>query len=195
MMKNDGSRPTRYDMIANQMMKGCHGSGKQSNVAGTPAQIEDFKRVYHDTIAYLEKTFPKNITISVGVCGALGKAILWYGKEKMEPFVEAIAKREFKGRTDPCHFLWEWLIRYNKRSPNDVYRKTVAIIRVYLRGGQCGPAVKSALDDIFEWENNYRVMYQLKRNQHTKFSNKSIKKQTDEAILADIEDALNGCQT
>ena len=193
-MKKDG-RPTRFDMIANQMMKGCKGSGKQGNIAGTLEQVEDFKRVYGETIAYLESMFPKTSTVSVGVCGALGKAILWHGKNKMQPFVEAIAKREFKGRTDPCHVLWEWLIRYNKRSPNDVYRKTVAIIRAFLRGGPCSNVIKPALDDIFEWESNYRVMYQPKRNQHTDLSSKSIKKQTDEAIMADVEDAMSGCPT
>lgn len=62
-MKNDGSRPSRFDMIANQMMKGITGSRRQGNTAGTPEEIEDFKRVYGDTIAYLERKFPKSSNV------------------------------------------------------------------------------------------------------------------------------------
>lgn len=192
-MTNEGIRPTRFDMIANQMMKGCKGSNTQGNLAGSKEQVEDFKRVYGKTVAYLETMFPKTGTVSVGVCGALGKAILWYGKEEIEPFVQAVANREFKGRADPCHMLWEWLIRYNKRSPNEVYRRTVSAIRMFLRGTQCKSHLKPAIDDIFEWESNYRVMYQPKRNQHT--SPKSTRKQTDEAVQADLEDTLFGRPT
>lgn len=192
-MRNDGTRCTRFDMIANQMMKGCNGNCRQGNIAGTDEQMNDFKRVYVDTISYLEALFPKASTVSVGVLGALGKAILWHGKEKMRPFIEGVAYREFKGRADPCHVLWEWLIRYNKRNPNETYRKTVTAIRMFLRGVQCKSHMKPALDDIFEWDSNYRRMYQTKKNQHG--TTTKAYKQTDEAIFADVEDVLSGCPT
>lgn len=192
-MTNEGIRPTRFDMITNQMMKGCNKKGRQGNTAGTPEEIEDFKRVYGNTIRYLEAKIPK--TVSVGVAGAMGKAILWYGQKDMEKFVEAFINKEFHGRADPCHALWEWLIRNNKRNTNEIYRRTVAAIRIYLRDGKVNSHLKPALDDIFEWSRNYRTMLQPKRNQHTNTSPRSPVKQTDEAIQADLEDTLSGCRT
>ncbi len=191
---SESHRPTRFDMIANQMMKGCNGKVQQNNIAGTQEQIEDFQRIYGDTIRYLEDTLPKSV--SVGVAGALGKAILWYGKKETKPFVEAFSKREFNGKGDPCLALWEWLIRNgNKRQTNEVYRRTVTAFRIFLRRGESKGYLKPALDDIFEWENNFRVMRQPRRNQHTRNSNTSPTKQTDEAIQADVEDMLGACPT
>lgn len=189
------ARGNRFDSIANQMMKGCNGKVKANNVAGTQQEMDDFKRVYNETIIYLENTLPKDL--SVAVCGALGKAILWYGRKTMQPFVEAVAKREFKGHSDPCLALWEWLIRHNKRNnTEEIYRRTVTAIRIFLRGGTFKGHLKPALDDFFEWQNNYRVMCQQKRNQHTVGASlKSPMKQSDEAILADVEDALSGSPT
>lgn len=192
-MTNDGVRPTRFDMIANQMMKGCNAKGLAGNVAGTPEQIEDFKKLYGKTIKYLEEKIPK--TVSVGVAGAMGKAILWYGHKEMEKFVEAFVNKEFHGRSDPCHALWEWLIRNNKRNTNEIYRRTVTAIRIYVRDGRFISHLKPALDDIFEWSSNYRSMFQPKRNQHTRTSSRSLIKQTEEAMQADLEDILSGCRT
>lgn len=190
-MSSDRTRPrgNRFDSITNQMMKGCNGTIKMNNVAGTDQEIEDFKRVYSDTITYIEESLPKDI--SVAVCGALGKAILWYGKEKMKPFVEAVAKRQFNGQGDPCLVLWEWLIRYNKRNQTEeIYRRTVTAIRYFLRDAKIKSHLKPAMDDLFEWECNYRVMCVVARNQWTT-SEKSIRKQTDTAIMADIEDMIS----
>lgn len=184
------SKQARFHMIANQMMKGCNGTVERNNVASTKPQMEDFKRVYAETINYVNETIPR--TMSAALCGALGKAILWYGKKEIEPFVQAIANREYKGPTDPCHVLWEWLIRNGERNPKDIYRRTVTAIRMFIRKSQIRSHLKPALDDIFEWQDNYRVMYQPKRNQYTKNSSKSITKQADCAILADVDDAVSG---
>lgn len=189
---SDRTRPrgNRFDNIANQMMKGCNGKIKANNVAGTDQEMEDFKRIYGDTITYLEESLPKSL--SVAVCGALGKAILWHGKEKIKPFVEAVAKREFKGQGDPCLVLWEWLIRYNKRNQTEeIYRRAVTAIRCFLRDAKIKNHLKPAMDDIFEWECNYRVMCTVTKNQWTAKSEKSLRRQTDDAIMADLEDMIS----
>lgn len=188
-------RGNRYDSITNQMMKGCNGKVQANNVAATDQEIEDFKRIYGDTISYLDENLPKSL--SVAVCGAIGKAILWYGKSTMEPFVKGMATREFKGRRDPCFALWEWLIRYNKRNnTNEIYRRTITAIRIFLRGAEFKTHLRPALNDLFEWENNYRTMRQPRKNQHTVVdSSGSPIKQTDEAIMAEIEDLLGACPT
>jgi hypothetical protein len=204
-MRLDGTRPDRFEMIANRMMKSLTGRGyhgvrrRKNNVAGDREEIEEFKRVYHDTISYLDSTFTRNVPIplSVGVIGALGKAILWYGKAKMQPFVEAIAKREFKGRADPCFALWEWIIRRNNKrnDANECYAKTISAIRAFIKGNECKD-VRSATEDIFEWDGDFRHMCQYKRrNQNTKESIKSVCRQPDEAVAADIEECLSACPT
>jgi len=186
-------------------MKSLNGKGyygvhrRKNNVAGNREEIEDFKRVYHDTISYLDGLFTKNVPIplSVGVIGALGKAILWHGKTKMQPFVEAVAKREFKGRTDPCFALWEWVVRRNNKrnDATECYTKTVSAIRAFINNKECKD-VRDAMEDIFAWDGDFRHMCQYKqRNQNTKENVKSICKQSDEAIAADIEECLSSCPT
>lgn len=114
----------------------------------------------------------------------------------MEPFVEAVAKREFKGRLDPCHLLWEWLIRNPGRDATETYRRTVRAIRVFLTGKDSKTSyLHPAIDDFFEWQDNFRVMCRPKRNQHTNNSERSVMKQTEEAMMADVEDLLSGHPT
>ncbi len=158
-------KPDRFEMIANQMMKGCNGKA-HCNLAGTREDVDEFKKTYADTIRYIEETLPKSL--SVGVCGALGKAILWYGKDKMAPFVEAVAKRQYQGPSDPCHVLWEWLIRNSRRNTREVYRRTVTAIRFYVRGKDMDYGFKPAIEDIFEWSDSYKNMVQEHHNQYSK---------------------------
>ncbi len=203
-MRIDGTRPDRFEMIANQMMrsltgKGYRGTKQRCNVAGDREEIEEFKRVYKDTISYLESKFTRNgpLPLSVGVVGAIGKAVLWYGKTKMKPFVDAMSNREFNGRTDPCFALWEWIVRRNNKrnDAKECYAKTVTAIRAFITGKEC-KEVRSAVEDIFEWDGDFRHMCRYKqRNQNTKEAVKAVTKQSDEAIAADIEDCLSGCPT
>lgn len=180
-------RPTRFDMITHQMMKGCNGKLGPNGVCDTDEQIENFKNMYGDTIRYVEKTLPKSM--SVGICGAIGKGILWYSLEKIKPFVERMASREYEGSGDPVHLLWEWHIR-NSRKSAQAYCLTVSAIRMFVRGGKTEHHLKPALDDIFEWANDYRTMIQPRKNQFTKLSPKSKAKQTDEAINAEVDEMI-----
>lgn len=202
-MRLDGTRPDRFEMIANQMMKSMSGRGYKGNrkgacnTSGDREEIEEFKRVYADTITYLESKFPRSSTVplSVGVVGAIGKAILWYGKTRMKPFIESMANREFKGRNDPCFVLWEWIIRNSNRNANENYNKTVSAIRLFLNDKEC-KELRTATEDIFEWDGDFRHMCQYKRrNQNSGEGTKSVIKQSDEAIAADIEECLSGCPT
>jgi hypothetical protein len=161
------STVTRYEMIANQMMKGC--GNKLTSKAGSDQEIDEFCKRYHKTIKYLEDTMPK--TISVGVCGAVGKAILWYGMEEMQPFCERFTKRLYEGHDDPVHILRQWLILNSGRHTKETYRRTVTALRAYIRGAKyTNKCFKQAVDDLFEWEDNYTVMHQIKRNQHSSMS-------------------------
>ena len=159
----------RYEMIANQIMKGC--SKKLTSKAGTKLEIDRFCERYDTVIYYLENAIPK--TISVGVCGALGKAILWYGMEEMQPFCERFSKRIYEGQNDPVHILWQWLIINSGRNTKEAYRRTITAIRAYIRKAEfkyANKCFKQALEDIFEWEDDFTVMHQIRKNQHSSMS-------------------------
>lgn len=135
--------------------------------------MKSFQKLYKETIQYVENTIPKSV--SAGVCGAVAKAILWYGKDKIAPFAEAFSKRNYQGINDPVHVLWEWLIRNGtgKRNIREIYRKTVTAIRAYLRNAPLDSSkLTPAIEDVFEWSNNYKTMSKPKYNQWTKFSSK-----------------------
>lgn len=159
---------TRYEMIANQLMKSCN--ERLTKVAGSEEEIKNFCKKYDKIIRYLDENFPKDM--SVGVAGAVGKAILWYGFEEMEPFCQRFIKRTYKGADDPVHVLWQWLILNDKRKTKETYRRTVTAIRAYVRNASISTSrgFREAQDDIFEWEDDYTVMFQARRNQHSKTS-------------------------
>lgn len=183
-------RCDRFSMIAHQMMRGCNRRNKIGNVIDEQHKIDEFKKVYAKTIKYLEDTMPKSV--SVGVCGAMGKAILWYGHSTIAPFVEAFAKRDFKGVNDPVHVLWDYLINHTKRNQtNNIYRRTVTAIRMFLRNSELckGGHLKAAGEDFFDWDDTYKVMTRPRGNvlRHTDTKTK----QSDESILAEVEKAFS----
>jgi hypothetical protein len=162
-------------MIASQMMKGANGNVRQCNLAGTKEQMEEFKENYKNIIEYIEKTIPKSV--SAAVCGAIGKAVLWYGKDVVDPFIKAFASKAYNGVDDPVHVLWQWLIMNKKRNnTNEIYRRTVTALRAYLRRAAKDIRLTPAKNDIFEWGDDYCIMIQPRANQHTKLSRKSPKK-------------------
>jgi len=182
------SHPSRFEMIANQMMKGTHSSCAKNGRANTQELMNVFQKRYYNTIKYVEENIPKSV--SVGVCGAIGKAILWYGKDKIEPFAMAFNKRNYNGIYDPVHVLWEWLLRNSTRKhyAREIYQRTITAIRAYLRKGKINSGkLVPAADDIFEWDEDYKNMIQPKRNQYAKFSSKSNKRQTEESVLEEVD--------
>lgn len=182
------SHPTRFEMIANQMMKGTHSRCAKNGRANTQELMDVFQKRYYDTIKYVEENTPKSV--SVGVCGAIGKAILWHGKDKITPFVVAFNKRNYNGIYDPVHVLWEWLLRNSTRKhyAKEIYRRTVTAIRAYLRNGKLDSGKLVLADnDIFEWDADYKHMVLPKRNQWTNFSAKSSKRQTEESMWEEID--------
>lgn len=163
------TRMSRYEMIANQMMKGC--GKRQTAKAGSRDEIDLFCLRYHNTIKYVDDMLPRNV--SVGVGGALGKAILWFSMETMQPFCERFSKRLYDGPEDPVHILWQWLIINSGRNTKETYRRTVTAIRAFVRKAKIkhtNKAFKQALEDLFEWEEDYTIMHQIRKNQHSTMS-------------------------
>lgn len=161
-------------------MKGCNGLSPRSN-SSLHHFIKEFTETYRDTIQYIHDTIPGDV--SVGVCGAMGKAVLWYGPEKIKPFCEAFAKKDYKGLHDPVHVLWNWLVCTNAKTPRQVYQKTVAVIRHFVNNKPFPTMIiKAAKDDIFEWNSDYKTMISPKKSRWS----------SDKIILQEIDDAFKG---
>lgn len=179
-------------MITNQIL---YGFGKRKAV---PEEIfTTFQRRHSKLIEYLER-IPRHI--SVGVCGAIGKAILWYGHEKMAPFCEAISKGDFKGHNDPPHILYLWLMRRTKYQTKDVYKRTVTVIRAFVEGKKIGrmkdgqvvmPKLPPAETDLFEWDETYTLMIKKYRQDSKKAIVKSVYDTIDkDEIVAEAREML-----
>ena len=178
---------TRYDMITNQIL---YGFGKRKAV---PEEIfTAFQRRHSKLIEYLER-IPRHI--SVGVCGAIGKAILWYGHEKMAPFCEAISKGDFN----------LWLMRRTKYQTKDVYKRTVTVIRAFVEGKKIGrmkdgqvvmPSLPPAETDLFEWDETYTLMVKKYRQDSKKAIVKSVYDTIDkDDIVAEAREMLKTLAT
>jgi hypothetical protein len=144
--------------IAHMMMQGCNGPRNiDVNL------VEEFKERHFSLISYL-----KTKGMPAGILAAFGKAVLFYGEDKIKPFFERIKKKDFQGIEDPVHIFWEWLINKsgNRLDTVDAYRRTITIVRYYIREGKLSVNIKkvaASLSDFFEWEDNYTKMV-VKRN-------------------------------
>lgn len=172
----------RFVMIARKMMCGIS-SGSGIKKQYTEKLFKLFQERYKTAIVWTDNSMPRQIAgraISIGVLGAIGKGVLWYGIDKMKPFCEALGHGNFSGVGDPAHILWLWLSGRSKYSCNVAYRKTVAAIRAYTLGKQLirlrdgRPEIghfAPAETDLFEWSKDYTTM--LKR--HSNGSQKEFK--------------------
>ncbi len=152
-------RLSKADIIATQMIKGL---GKQKP---TQDQLRKFREKYQGAIDWIETNVP--MYISVGVIGAIAKGFLWFGKNKISPFSDALKKGSFNGHGDPAHILYLWLRGRSKHTARDAYKKTVAALRAYCDGRQLTrmrdgeqrlPSIHSAETDLFDWDDNYTIM-------------------------------------
>ena len=157
----------RMSMIANQMIKGCNAPLLNAGKAASDEDLDAFKERHKELIEWVDEHAPPRI--NAGVLGVIGKAALWYGKEKAQEFCERISKIQFKGEFDPCHVLWLYLLRLpvgKGRDTTEVYRRAVTVMRAFLEDREIKGAIRPCKDDIFEWDRTYTRMRRIKRNQH-----------------------------
>lgn len=195
-------RISRFDEIARKMMAGPH------KAAITPQQLAAFIKRYNTAITWVDNTMPSQLAgrnISIGVLGAIGKGVLWFGQVKMEPFCFALAKGNFDGKGDPAHILWLWLTGRAKYNCNIAYRKTVAAIRAYtsdrkfLRAARNGEGKEElghfapAETDLFDWDSTFTTMLKRHSNKSRKDFKQGVDEQTEEEIrlAQEVEEALS----
>jgi len=157
----------RTAVIANQMIKGCNAALYSRAKAASDEDLSAFKERHKSIIEWVDLHAPPRI--NAGVLGVIGKAALWYGREKVEEFCRRIAKIEFTGEGDPCHVLWLYLLRIppgKGKNTTEVYRRAVTVMRAFIEGREMKGAIRPCEDDIFEWDRTYTRMRRAKRNQH-----------------------------
>ena len=198
--KKKSKRISRFNEIARKIMTGPR------KVAITNSQLNAFIERYNSVITWVDNTMPTQLAgrqISIGVLGAIGKAVLWYGKVKMESFCLALAKGNFDGKGDPAHILWLWLTGRAKYNCNIAYRKTIAAIRAYVndkklvrmsetgegRLGHFAPAET----DLFEWDNKFTTMLKGHAGSERKSFKTGVDEQNEEEIrlAEEVEAALD----
>jgi hypothetical protein len=157
----------REQIIANQMIKGCNAKCYNRNKAASEKDFLAFCEMHKAVIAWVDSNAPTRI--NAGVLGVIGKAALWHGRDKVKEFCDRIAKIEFKGEHDPCHELWQYLLRLkNGKNTTEVYRRAVTAMRAFLEGRDLS-YLRPSSDDIFEWDQTYTHMRRARwRNQHGK---------------------------
>lgn len=190
----------RFANIARKMLSGVSLGRHQY----TEQQLEEFQDRFKDAIVWTDRSLPRQFAgraVSIGVLGAIGKGVLWYGQEKMESFCAALGKGDFAGAGDPAHILWLWLTGRAKYNCDTAYRKTVSAIRAYVLGKQLTrerdgkmiyDTIHSAHTDLFEWDSSFTTM--IKR--HSNNSKKSFKcypggpTEEEIRIAEEVEEAL-----
>ena len=190
----------RFTMIARKMMCGiASGSGIKKQY--TEKRFKAFQERYQTAIVWVDDHMPRQLAgraISVGVLGAIGKGVLWYGIDKMIPFCDALGKGNFAGAGDPAHILWLWLSGRSKYDCNTAYRKTVAAIRAYTLGKYLKHHLHPAETDLFEWNSDFTTM--LKR--HSNGNQKEFKtygpdgpSDQEMRLAEEVEEALASLKT
>jgi hypothetical protein len=122
----------------------------------TEFEVASFMEKHYEVANLAFKSMPNN---RADVCAALAKALLWFGDDKVQPFIKRMHDVMFIGMGDPCRTLYEWIGRIKGKtgvSPIAVYRKTAQAIDCFINEKPCFKLTEKE-DDFFEWENNWSV--------------------------------------
>lgn len=150
---------SRFNMVANQAMAGCSSNYPEAE------KVLAFRERYKEVFMWVDNNTPKRT--SLGVVGAIAKAVLWYGVEKIKPFCDALKNLQFTGLDDPAHVLYIWLMNQARYNTKDAYRRTVTAMRYFLDGRKIGVVYNGRLivhklypatTDLFTWDETYTIM-------------------------------------
>ncbi len=93
----------------------------------------------------------------------IAKSLLWWGEDKVKPFVVRLKAVEFKGDGDPAKALYLWLQRVKSEgkkksyaNPLVYYKKTLAAIHAHAADKHT-EKIYAKQDDVFEWDKGWAV--------------------------------------
>lgn len=136
--------------ICRAAMRGVSGTTKRIS----SAQLAEFAELYGAEIEWLERVCP---TYRSDILGAFLKAILWYGTERMEPFLKRFGDVLFDSKEDPARLLHAVAkgIRGNRARVN-LYRKAIAAVHYHISGRRVSKLIERE-SDLFEWEAGWKI--------------------------------------
>lgn len=136
--------------ICRAAMRGVNGTTQRIS----SAQLAEFAELYGPQIEWLERICP---TYRSDILGAFLKAVLWYGADRMEPFLKRFGDVLFDSREDPARLLHGVAkgIRGN-RTRISLYKKALSAIHHYINDNKVSKLMERD-EDIFEWGPGWRV--------------------------------------
>jgi hypothetical protein len=131
-------------------------NGLQNKVRYTETEIAEFAHKWQPVIEWVSEKLP---IARAEVQAAVAKAYLWYGPEKIEPFVSRLRDVQFSEDGDPAKALYLVL---NKAKISRVnihliaYKKTLSSIESVINE-KPQYRVYEKEDDIFHWEEGWEI--------------------------------------
>jgi hypothetical protein len=135
--------------VCRSAMRGVSGSTKRIS----SAQLADFAELYGAEIEWLERTCP---TYRSDILGAFLKSVLWYGADRMEPFLKRFGDVLFDSKEDPARLLHAVAKGSGGKTRMNLYKKALAAIHYNITGKRVSKLVEREVD-IFEWETGWKV--------------------------------------
>lgn len=146
-----------HNRIGNKLPAVCRAAMR--GVAGTTkrissAQLADFAEMYGAEIEWLERTCP---TYRSDILAVFLKAILWHGKDAMEPFLKRFGDVLFESKEDPAKLLHAVAKGvHGARARINLYKKALAAVHYHITGKRVSKLMERDVD-LFEWEAGWKV--------------------------------------
>lgn len=142
---------TKLTAVCRSMMRGVD----MNPVKYSDAEITEFALKYKDVIEYVAKRCKGHRSDVIAV---LAKAILYYGMDRMELFIQRFSDVMFTSKDLPEKRLYEFLqtARHTGAAQASTYRKTVAAVGHYIKNREIR-ALYERETDIFTWGPNWTL--------------------------------------
>jgi hypothetical protein len=130
--------------------------GLQSKLRYTETEIAEFAHKWQDLVLWTSKNLPK---ARAEVQAAVGKAYLWYGPEKIEPFAERLRDVRFTEDGDPARALYLALTKARINRINVAlvaYKKTLSSIEATVTNKPLSRLYERD-EDIFQWQEGWEL--------------------------------------
>lgn len=128
----------------------------------TDSEVGEFFVRHKDVISWLGKFKCLNKQ-RADLQAVMGKSLLWWGLDVVEPFLQRLQSMQFTGDGDPAKTLFVWLNKQKEQgkrrafvAPVIYYKKSLAAIYAHATGKPC-VKVTQKKDDIFEWLAGWEV--------------------------------------
>jgi hypothetical protein len=146
-----------HNRIGNKLPAVCRAAMRGSNGKVqkiSQGQLKDFAELYGAQIEWIERICP---TYRSDVIAAFLKAVLWYGPDKMEPFLKRFGDVLFESKEDPARLLHSAVkVTKGTRTKLSLYKKALSAVDLYVNDRKVSKLMEKN-KDIFEWEEGWKV--------------------------------------